>query len=391
MSRMHKRPLACVMGSMDLVRAIGLAGVRCAVVARPGSPTLYSRFTETALPWADFSASTDDLVDALMGFGETQAEPPVLYFETDAQLLLVSRHRRRLAQAFRFALADAQLVEDLVDKSRFLELAERLDLPVPATRRLRPSVEAAAPDLDLRFPVIVKPHRRDKAWQEAGKALRVDSQAELRALWPQLAAGRQDLLVQEMIPGPETGIESYHVYVDERGSIAGEFTGRKIRTYPTVYGHTTSLEITDEADVAALGRSLTDRLGLQGVAKFDFKRAPDGRLHLLEVNPRFNLWHHPGAVAGVNLPGLIYGDLAGLPRPAAMPRAKAGIRWVHLLNDRLAARESGIPMSAWLPWALGCEAKVAVSWDDPMPLLLGLWHRRFSTPNDSGHAVPGKA
>src|SRR5215470_19812901 len=40
---------------------------------------------------------------------------------------------------------------------------------------------------------------------------------------------------------------------------------------------------------------------LTGVAKPDFKRAPDGRLLLLEINPRFNLWHHLGAVAGVNL------------------------------------------------------------------------------------------
>ena len=55
-----------------------------------------------------------------------------------------------------------------------------------------------------------------------------------------------------------------------------------------------------------LGRTLVQRLGLRGVAKFDFKRAADGRLFLLEVNPRFNLWHHPGALAGVNLPALVF-------------------------------------------------------------------------------------
>ena len=43
-------------------------------------------------------------------------------------------------------------------------------------------------------------------------------------------------------------------------------------------------------------------LGLRGVAKLDFKRTAAGELVLLEVNPRFNLWHLPGAVAGVNLP-----------------------------------------------------------------------------------------
>ena len=43
------------------------------------------------------------------------------------------------------------------------------------------------------------------------------------------------------------------------------------------------------------------RLGLKGLVKLDFKRADDETLHLLEVNPRFSLWHHLGAVAGVNL------------------------------------------------------------------------------------------
>jgi len=50
--------------------------------------------------------------------------------------------------------------------------------------------------------------------------------------------------------------------------------------------------------VRRLGRELTERVGLRGFAKFDFKRDPDGRLWLLQVNPRFNLWHHVGADAG---------------------------------------------------------------------------------------------
>ena len=43
--------------------------------------------------------------------------------------------------------------------------------------------------------------------------------------------------------------------------------------------------------------------------KLDFKqREATGGLYLLEANPRFNLWHHAGAVAGVNLPLLVYRD-----------------------------------------------------------------------------------
>jgi D-aspartate ligase len=156
--------------------------------------------------------------------------------------------------------------------------------------------------------------------------------------------------------------------VDAAGEVAGEFTGRKLRTHPVRYGYTTALVITDSPEVRALGRDIVGRLGLRGVAKLDFKRAPDGRLALLEVNARFNLWHYPGALAGVNLPALVYCDLADLPRPpvAALPRA--GVRWCSLAHDAQAARRAGIGLGAWLRWTLGCEAKSGFAWDDPLPL-----------------------
>ena len=125
---------------------------------------------------------------------------------------------------------------------------------------------------------------------------------------------------------------------------------------------------------------------LTGVAKPDFKRAPDGRLLLLEINPRFNLWHHLGAVAGVNLPALVYADLVGLPRPATRP-ARAGARWGSIWNDFPAAHASGLPLWRWLPWMLGCDAKSAVAWDDPMPLVRSMPHGGFARANHSP-AVP---
>ena len=370
--------LACVMGSMNLVRPLGLAGVGCAVVAAPGAPTLYSRFTRAAIDAPD---GEDELIEALLRFAATQPAPPVLYYEEDEHLLLISRHRERLGAAFRFVIADADLVETLVDKARFQDLAERMGLPVPRTRRLHPAAGSAPPEVDLRFPLVVKPLTRGAAWfaiEPAGKAVRVDSADALRALWPRFIAAGIELLAQELIPGPETRIESYHVYVDAAGAIAGEFTGRKIRTYPRSFGHSTALTISDmdadAADVAALGRDLVRRLGLRGVAKFDVKRAPDGALHLLEVNPRFNLWHHLGAIAGVNLPALVHADLTGRPRPAA-GRARVGANWCRPAGDLSAARESGVPLASWLLWTLRCEAKQAVAWDDPMPVLGAAWQR----------------
>ncbi|HSV77826.1 MAG TPA: ATP-grasp domain-containing protein [Ramlibacter sp.] len=381
-------PLACVLGDMDLVQPLGLAKIRCAVVTQPGDAPAYSRFTEQVLPWGEASGGEQALVEALVRFGMSQPQRPVLYFEEDAYLLMVSRYRHQLAPAFRFALADADLIETLVDKARFQALAEQLDMPVPRSRHLRPAHESQGPELDLRYPLIVKPLSRRKSWNDLGwgKALRVDGPGDLRALWPRLMSVGIDLLAQELIPGPETRIESYHVYIDGDGRVAGEFTGRKIRTSPADYGHSTALTITDSrreaADVAALGRDLSTRMGLRGVAKFDFKRAPDGHLHLLEVNPRFNLWHHLGAVAGVNLPALVHADLTGRPRPRAA-QARPGACWCRIRTDWRAAREAGLSTASWLGWFARCDAR-SVAWDDPMPFLRPRLNRLFPFTGRTG-------
>lgn len=367
------QPLACVTGGRDLVRALGLAGIRCAILKHPGSLTRHSRFVKSTIDWVSPQVAPGRLVDELVRFGRSQAEKPILYYGNDWDLLLVSRHRERLCESFRFVLPDATLVEDLVDKARFQGLVEEHDLPVPASVQLSPSEKTVPPELELRFPLVVKPlTRRHETWLQIaeGKALRVDHRAALARVWPLIARAGVDVLAQEVVPGPESLVESYHVYVDANGVIAGEFTGRKIRTYPAEFGYSTAVAITDTQDVAELGRELTRRLQLRGVAKYDFKRDVDGELKLLEVNPRFNLWHYPGAKAGVNLPALVYDDLVGQPRRAVEP-VRPGIRWCSPSRDVVAARAEGIGLLRWLRWAVSCEAKSVATWDDPIPFAVG--------------------
>jgi predicted ATP-grasp superfamily ATP-dependent carboligase len=350
---------------MDLVRPLGMAGIRCAPVARPLWLSRRSRFTEAVIDWADARAEPDVLVARLLAFAATQSEPPVLFYEGDWDLLLVSRHRDTLAQSFRFVVPRADLVEDLVDKRRFQVLARQLNLPVPEARWIHADLHPTDVD-DLALPVVIKPLTRyDRTWGAVGgnaKAVAVHNRVELRKIVSSLQRAGIEALAQELIPGAESSIESYHVYVDSSGQTRGEFTGRKIRTWPPAFGHTTALETTDEADVRATGRAVIGALGLTGVAKCDFKRGPDGRLYLLEVNPRFNLWHHAGAVAGVNLPSTVYRYLTGQEVPNQT--ARAGVRWVHVPRDARAAQAAGIPLLRWMLWAATSDTWSGLAMDD---------------------------
>ena len=364
---------ACMIGDVDLVRALGLARIPTVVAASRGSAARFSRHASGALDWGGGPWDrSDHLIERLLVHGSAQPEPPALFYQDDRALLMVSRNRDRLRQAFRFVIADAELVEMLVDKARFQKLAERLKLPVPAGRCLDPADQPSPDAASFEYPLLLKPLiRRAEQWEPlsgGSKAIRVADQAALLDLWPRLVAARVSVMAQTLIPGAERRVESYHTYVDERGVTAGEFTGRKIRTDPAEFGDSTAVEISDAPDVAALGREIVRRIGLRGVAKLDFKRGPDGRLYLLEINPRFTLWHHLGAIAGVNIPALVFADLVGQPRPSVGP-VRVGVRWCKAWRDWGVARASGMSFFSWLRWLYGCEAKSALAWDDPMALL----------------------
>jgi predicted ATP-grasp superfamily ATP-dependent carboligase len=380
-------PFACVIGDVSLVRALGRAGIPVALAtADARSPAARSRFCKRVVEVPSFVDHPAEAVRALIRFAARQATAPVLFTQGDHDLLAISRARSELGCCFRLSLPPESLIEDLVDKLRFAALAERLGLPVPVTRSLRRDGSLAAQTADWqRFPCILKPAMRTRWFESAlrgpalhgnQKAIRIESRSELTRILPLLERHETDFVLQEAITGGEERIVSYHAYVRPDGACGAEFTGRKVRTAPRMYGMSSCLEITDDPEVERAGRAVLERLGFRGVIKLDFKSdVRDGRLFLLEANPRFTLWHHPAARAGLNVPEFVYRDLVepGWSR-GAVPRARAGVRWIFLRNDLRAlpeyraAGELSVPRWLWEVWR--ADVTEDWMWSDPVPGLL---------------------
>jgi D-aspartate ligase len=384
-----KAPIACVIGDLSLIRALGRANLEIAAVTTdPAADLVHSRYVSRVVVAPSFAEDPHGAVTELLRFGAQFPVRPVLFFQGDDDLLAVSRERATLARYFRFALPSAELVEHLVDKVQFAPLAERLGLPAPLTYTIPRG--AALDDERVRtwrqFPCILKPavrthwfgsHLQREIVRSHQKAIRVESREALEALLPHVAAHESSFILQEAVEGGENHVHSYHAYIRERVVVA-EFTGKKVRTSPRTYGISTCVEITNDENVRNVGREVLRRLDFSGVVKLDFKEdARTGRLYLLEANPRFNLWHHPGAVAGVNLPLIVYQDLVspGSMRPGTL-RARAGVRWMaarhdlKALQEYKAAGEGGL--FKWLLQLATTEVTEDLYWHDPLPGLAAL-------------------
>jgi predicted ATP-grasp superfamily ATP-dependent carboligase len=377
------RPLALVAGDISMVRALGRQGIPVALAtSETDAPILHSRYCRSIVRIPSWVSDPDGAVDALIRWARTQPSKPVLFYQGDHDLVAVSRSRDRLAEVFSFVLPPAGLVDALTDKLKFEDLARERELPVPRTLRLRPGDDVRARLRDWTdFPAVLKPSMRTNWYSRIGclqKALRVQSRAELDEQLALIGSLDIDLLVQAAVEGGEDRIVSYHAYVRPDGSIAAEFTGRKVRTFPRLYGISSHVTITDDREVLQAGRSVVGRLGFTGVLKADFKiDERDERMFLLEINPRFNLWHHPGTVAGVPIPQIVYEDCTGVPRRREAPRLTgAGVRWVDPVLDWMACKEycaaGELTRGRWLVQLVTAAVNEGFTWRDPMPGLVAL-------------------
>jgi predicted ATP-grasp superfamily ATP-dependent carboligase len=369
-----------IWGDLNLLRCFAGSGTPTWIVTSDERDvTLRSRLCRSSsviAPPRDEERAASDLVL----LGSLFPERPVLFYGTDAALLVISRNRHELGRYFRFRMPRPELIEQLVNKQLFTELALRSELPVPRTLASDEIESAADIERHVGLPCVFKPSvhigwfdARARHGLSPHKALRVETSEELARALAELRLHCESFVVQQYIPGGEELIYSYHSYVDERFRPLGEFAGRKLRTYPKHAGVSTYLELVHEPALLALGRDVIERIGLVGPVKLDFKRAADtGQFNLLEVNPRYTLWNHLGAVAGVNLPRIAYADLTGgAVSPACAYRA--GVRWLSFGNDLRAFlrdyRPEGMSTAQWLRSFRAPKVYDIFSWSDPLPFV----------------------
>lgn len=379
------RPSAVLCGDLNMLRCFADTGVKTLVVSRdPEDLTFASRHCRARRTISDPHAEPEAALRDLVRIGQMHADKPTLFYGDDAMLRLVSRRRDVLGAHFRFLLPPPEQVEDLVDKTRFARLAAELSLPVPKTLLASDVRDAEDVLRSIKLPCIVKPHWhvgwfQSRAVQLAGakpfKALQADTLDELRALLEVVREFSERFVIQELVPGEEDQIYSFHAYVDQRGEVLGHYVGKKIRTYPRRAGTSTYLELVRDPDLEKVGRDVLERLRFRGVVKLDFKRdARDGRFVLLEVNPRFSLWNHLGAACGVNLPLIAHRDLVGEPRERSAGY-RTGVRWLSLGSDARSFvrdyRSSGdLGLVGWLRSLRGPKVYDVFAPDDALPALL---------------------
>jgi predicted ATP-grasp superfamily ATP-dependent carboligase len=188
---------------------------------------------------------------------------------------------------------------------------------------------------EFRYPVIIKPafHSGFNPLT-VSKAWRVDTREELLARYEEARTlvDPSTLMIQELIPGGGESQFSYTALCQEGRPITS-LTARRVRQIPMDFGRaSTFVETIDDPAIAAPAVRLLEAMRYTGIVEVEFKRDPrDGKLKLLDINPRVWGWHSLCGSAGVDYPYLLWLLTIGEPIPGT--KAAVGVRWARMSTD----------------------------------------------------------
>ncbi len=346
--RRESSPPAYVLGGHEagvaVVRSLGRRGVRViAVVISPAEQASASRYASASVIAPDPDRHERGFVALLAGLAD-ELGGGVLIPTTDESVGAVASNTQELGRRHLLACPPIGVARRFLDKQLTYDLAAELDVPAP--RSITPETEDALARLvpELAFPCLVKPRESFRYRRAFGVKMKaVHDAAELRAAWREAREAEIETMVQELIPGPESGGVNYNaLFVD--GEPVAELTARKLRLSPRDFGYPTAVVSASVPEVLQPAREILRGLGLNGFANVEFKRdSRDGRYKLMEVNGRPNMSGWLSVRCGIDFPYLTYSHLvdAALPPLAAPSR---GICWVNELSD---------PLSVALRWRRG--------------------------------------
>lgn len=310
-----------------LMRDLSRRGLRTSCIdcipTQPGFKTVYGKAYLCPNP----DERPDEWVRFMIELAAKMPGKPVLIPSADQFVTAIAAHADALEPHFVFLKASMATQELLATKKRQYDIAESSGMPVPRTRFVRSESEIAEFGAAARFPCLLKPvHFREWERFPAGHPLLNEkvtlaySREELERKYELARSVTSELVVQEVIEGPDTAKLVYLSCYARTGERLGSCLLRQLRTTPINFGSASIVEpVSDEETDATCDRFLR-AIGYAGLCELEIKRdSRDGKVKLIEANPRYSVTADAAPYAGVNLGWLHYLDLIGQPVTPVQP------------------------------------------------------------------------
>lgn len=316
-------------------KGLSVVGVDC----DPKNPGFRSKYAASILcPNPDKEPVA--WVSFMLALASAIGEKAVLIPAADIYVAAIGRHAKVLGEHFIFSEKGAILQAALTTKEKQYALAREYGLPSPRSAYIETLDDLEKFCAEARFPVLLKP-RSHREWQSLPKenplqGLKTVSSKtceELIANYSKVQALVPQAVVQEEIVGPDSAKYCYLSVYAQDGHRLGACVVQELRAYPLLYGCATLVEPVVDDEIDRVCNTFLISVGFIGMCEIELKRdTRDGRLLLIEVNPRFSGTGDCARYTGVEVGYIHYLDLIG-QTPAPVGPSRFGFHHVMLVAD----------------------------------------------------------
>jgi predicted ATP-grasp superfamily ATP-dependent carboligase len=318
--------------------------------------------------------SGEAFIEFLLSRGEGMIPRPVLIPTSDEFLITVSNHREKLGSQFLALLPEKSVIERINDKRQFHALIQQHGIPAPDTYFPESDEDLERISQEVRYPCIIKAIHSFLYTDVFTKALKIETPSELKSTYGEYFSSRKDVIVQEIIEGPDDQQYSVGSYMNRESEPIAVFTSRKIRQRPVEFGVGTFYETCYVPTLYDLSVSFLQKIGYKGLSEIEYKfDSNDQSYKIIEINTRPWIQVAHAFRLGIDFPLIAYEEMTG-QTPHPVPYRQGQAKWISLENDfyavfgrggYLAKKEVGL--YEWIESLIGKKAHAILAWDDLQP------------------------
>lgn len=362
--------------ALSLLRHFGRRGIRVSLSSPKDCWGRYSRYCSKFYPIESLDTAHEAWSDLLCNEADQQLRGHIIIPCSDSAIEFVAYNHQKLVP--HYILDDAMPEQRLamLDKRRTLELARAVGNDTSNFWMFPSSSDYRAVRDEITFPVMVKPVHSHKFTRVFGRKLFI-IESDFDEMLEKVELAKRhgiDVMVMEMVPGPDDLLSSYYTYIDADGNHLFQFTKRVFRRHPVNRGGA-CYHITEWLpETAEQGRKFFDGIGFRGMGNIEFKRdLRDGKLKVIEVNARFTAAQELLVQSGMPSDLILYCHLTGQSLPEVIEYEQM-LRFWYPLRDFLAfleLRKRGeLTLLGWLQSTLPYRQVLPLfDLSDPLPVV----------------------
>jgi len=276
--------------ALAVARNLGKKGVEIKIGGEESHIAMKSRYCNKKFIRPDTISSYEFWKNLLLVQTEFDLSGHILFACDDGAIEFLVEHRTDLENKYIIDDYLPDLHRSMLDKKSTLEIARSVNVATPNFWEINSLADVDKIRSDIVFPVMVKPihsHKFQIVFDMKLFIIKADFDELLEKA--KLALDNNlEIMIVEMIPGPDSLLCSYFTYIDKDDNHLYEHTKRTPRRFPVNRGGG-SYHITEWIEeTAELGRKFFTSIHYRGMANIEFKRdTRDGKLKVIEVNSRF--------------------------------------------------------------------------------------------------------